>query len=51
MEPREIKPKREIKRKEMHLNSRKDHLASQKRWNDCFNWRKRVFLNIYELQR
>ena len=33
MELREIKPKREIKRQEMHLNSRKDDLASQKRWN------------------
>ena len=48
MELREIKPKREIKRKEMHLNSRKDDLASQKLWNDSFKCRKPLFLNIYE---
>ena len=48
MELREIKLKREIKRQEMHLNSSKDDLASQKRWNDSFNCRKPLFLNIYE---
>ena len=48
MELREIKL--EIKRKEMHLNSRKDDLDSQKRWNDNFKGRKRFFLNIYEWQ-
>ena len=31
MELREIKPKREIKRQVMNLNSRKDDLDSQKR--------------------
>ena len=50
MELREIKPKREIKRKEMHLNSRKDDLNSQKRWNDNFKGKKRVFLNMIEYQ-
>ena len=50
MELREIKLKSEIKRKEMHLNSRKDDLASQKRWNDSFKGRKPLFLNIYDWQ-
>ena len=50
MELREIKLKREIKRQEMHLISRKDDLASQKRWNDSFKGRKPLFLNIYDWQ-
>ena len=50
MELREIKLKSEIKRKEMHLNSRKDDLASQIRWNDSFKGRKPLFLYIYDWQ-
>ena len=50
MEIREIKLKCEIKRQVMHLIWSKYDLASQKRWNDSFKGRKRVFLNIYEYQ-